>query len=101
MPTSSLTEAYLLPQPGNVKRKNALARADSRRYSPDMNPLPKPDEIEEGALRAGISIAEACRRAGVAASVFHRWKSGKHSPSIRTVEKLRQAVAPAAPDVQE
>ena len=46
--------------------------------------------IEDRARRAGLPIAEVCRRAGVHPTTFSRWKlgSGKRAPSGATVKSL-------------
>ena len=33
-------------------------------------------EIEKRALNRGVSINQACQRAGIAPSTFYRWKGG-------------------------
>jgi hypothetical protein len=59
--------------------------------------LPIPEDLEIMAVRARISVAEACRRASVTPDVFTRWKRGTTSPSIENVRKiiaeLRAAIA--------
>jgi transcriptional regulator with XRE-family HTH domain len=50
-------------------------------------------EIEAEAAAAGLSMAEVCRRAGVAQSTFTRWKSGKTEPTLDVYRKLRDAAS--------
>lgn len=52
-------------------------------------------EIEHSASAAGLSIAEVCRRAGVANSTFTRWKAGVTSPNYRSIESIRSAIRDA------
>lgn len=54
--------------------------------------IPTPADLEGAATRKGLSIAEVCKRAGVARSTFTRWKSGDTSPTISVLEKLVQAL---------
>lgn len=54
-----------------------------------MDDLPTPQDLEIMAVRAGISMTEACRRADVSPAVFHRWKRGKN-PGL---EHIRQIMA--------
>ncbi len=51
--------------------------------------------IETRAKSAGLTTKELCKRAGVARSNFHKWKSGMQSPSYRIILKL-EAVIEAA-----
>lgn len=55
-----------------------------------MEEFKTPAEIEAMAKQAGISVAEVCRRAGVAPSTFTRWKGGS-VPSTRTYGSLVRA----------
>lgn len=61
-----------------------------------MQTMPTPQELEILAVKAGISMTQACREAGVSATVFHRWKRGKSTPTLRRIamllESLHQAV---------
>jgi transcriptional regulator with XRE-family HTH domain len=54
-----------------------------------------PAEIEALAGSAGLSMAEVCRRAGLAQSTFTRWKSGKTEPTLDAYRKLIQVVVPS------
>ena len=47
-----------------------------------------PTEIEAEARAQGMSINEMCRKAGIAATVFHLWKAGKSQPNMRSYEAL-------------
>jgi predicted transcriptional regulator len=44
----------------------------------DLPNLPEPQDLEIAAVKAGISMTEACLRAKVSPAVFHRWKRGKN-----------------------
>lgn len=48
----------------------------------------KPREYEELAFHADISMAEACRMAGVRPAVFAHWRAERHVPSIDKVERI-------------
>jgi transcriptional regulator with XRE-family HTH domain len=62
-----------------------------------MPALLSPIAIEALAAQAGLSMAEVCRRAGVAQSTFTRWKAGKTEPTLDVYRKLCAAVPlPAA-----
>lgn len=50
------------------------------------------DQFEALAKDAGLSISEVCRRANLAPSIFHRWKSGKSGLTIGSYVKLLDAV---------
>lgn len=64
-----------------------------------MHDLLSPAEVERLAGEAGLSMAEVCRRAGIAQSTFTRWKAGRTEPSIGVYRRIVQAMeAPATPD---
>jgi predicted transcriptional regulator len=69
-------------------------------YGRRMDDLLTPADIERLAREAGISLADACRRAGIAQSTFSRWKAGKTEPTLGVYRRLRDAVMPA-PAAQE
>ena len=61
------------------------------------------EEIEAQARAAGLSVAELCRRAGVAASSFYRWKAdecgitlGSYAKFLDTITAAQAASASAA-----
>ena len=51
-------------------------------------------DIEALAWKAGLSMAEVCRRAGLAQSTFTRWKAGKTEPTLDAYRRLYRAVTP-------
>lgn len=53
-----------------------------------------PEEIKVRANRAGISVAELCRRAGVARSTFLRWEAGSQ-PLIGNLDRVMEELARA------
>ena len=68
-----------------------------------MSDLLTPADIERLARELGIPMAEVCRRAGIATSIFQRWKGGLTSPSYRNYQRIIDVVtgkstAPAAND---
>jgi transcriptional regulator with XRE-family HTH domain len=56
-----------------------------------MADLLSPQDIERLAATAGMSIADVCRRAGVAPSIFSRWKAGKTEPNLENYRRIRDA----------
>lgn len=52
-----------------------------------------PEQIEASAAAAGISMAEVCRRAGIAQSTFGRWKNGRTEPTMAVYRRICAAVA--------
>jgi transcriptional regulator with XRE-family HTH domain len=61
-----------------------------------MGELLTPSEIEGLAAKAGKSIAQLCRDAGVAQSTFSRWKAGKTEPTLDVYRRIRDAAQPSA-----
>jgi transcriptional regulator with XRE-family HTH domain len=51
-------------------------------------------DIEALAWRAGLSMAEVCRRAGIAQSTFTRWKAGRTEPTLDAYRRLFEVVKP-------
>jgi predicted transcriptional regulator len=62
-----------------------------------MSDLLTPADIERLARKLGITMAEVCRRAGIATSIFTRWKSGLTSPSYRNYQRIIDAVHAGKP----
>ncbi len=67
-----------------------LAVRESARYKGRMENLPSPQDFEKLAIDAGISVAEACRRARVHPSVFQRWRAGKSSPRFEAIAQIKR-----------
>lgn len=57
-----------------------------------------PAAIEAQARAAGYSINRLCREAGLARSVFTRWKSGINAPSVDAVNRLITVLSVSAPE---
>jgi predicted transcriptional regulator len=53
-----------------------------------MADLPTPEDLEIKAVRAGITMTEACRLAKVSPAVFFRWKSGDSSPTFSRITRV-------------
>ncbi|MCX7178002.1 MAG: hypothetical protein NTX56_04265 [Proteobacteria bacterium] len=53
-----------------------------------MANIPTPQDIEILAVNAGISVAEACKRAEMMPAVFTRWKRGVSNPGIENVRAI-------------
>lgn len=67
-----------------------------------MPSLLTPQEIEDRARLAGLSLAEVCRRANVAQSTFTRWKAGLSEPRLAVYRRLLVATErrrPTKPEV--
>ena len=69
-----------------------------------MPSLLSPSAIEVLAAQAGLSMAEVCRRAGIAQSTFTRWKAGRTEPTLDVYRKLCAAIpaidAPLVPPAE-
>lgn len=50
------------------------------------------DEIVERARKSGVSMAEVCRKAGIAQSTPSRVRQGLWEPKPRTVRRLTEAL---------
>lgn len=55
---------------------------------PPLIEIPTAQEIDLLAVHAGISVAEACRRAKVSPEAFTRWRRAKTAPSIESVRAV-------------
>jgi transcriptional regulator with XRE-family HTH domain len=53
-----------------------------------MVTLPTHQDFEILAVHADMSIAAACRAAGVSPEVFSRWKRGVSSPTLAVLERV-------------
>lgn len=51
-----------------------------------------PADIENLARSKGMSMAEVCRRAGVAPSTFSRWKLGHTKPMVDSYDRVAAIV---------
>jgi predicted transcriptional regulator len=65
-----------------------------------MTNLPTPQDLEIMAVKAGISMSEACRRAKVSPAVFHRWKRGA-DPGLERVRKIVAELRAAMPKAEK
>ncbi len=54
--------------------------------------FPTVDELEQRRNRAGISLDEACRRAGIFPSTWRRNVRGTTAPNTRTLRKMSDAL---------
>ena len=93
-------------------------RAVSKRtMSKTMPPLPKPDanghfpaieytriSLARSIIRErtalGLTQQQLAKLAGVREETLSRLESGKHSPTVRTVEKIERALQKAAKKIQ-
>lgn len=51
-----------------------------------------PAEMEDLAAEAGITMAEACKRAGIAWSTFYRWRVGTTQTTLGVYRRLCEAI---------
>ncbi len=49
-------------------------------------------EISRARRRLGLTQAELARRAGIRAETLNRIEQGKHSPNLRTMQKIDRAL---------
>lgn len=57
-----------------------------------MSDLLTPHDVEAKAKVAGLSIADVCKRAGIAQSTFSRWKAGKTAPTLTIYQRIEAAL---------
>ena len=57
-----------------------------------MDHILSPADVEARVKRAGGSVAELCKIAGIAHSTFTRWRASQTSPSIGVYRRLRDAM---------
>src|SRR5579859_3843021 len=53
-----------------------------------MKQLPTPQDLEIMAVQAGITMAQACRKANLSPAVFSRWKRGNSTPTLGSLSGL-------------
>ena len=61
-----------------------------------MQMLPTAQDVEILAVKAGMSMRQACLKAEIDPGVFLRWKRGAGSPTLANVEKLLTVLQVAA-----
>ena len=83
--------AELHTGPQQSVRKGAVDLSAELHIGWAMSDLLDPIDIERLAQRMGIPMAEVCRRAGVAPSIFSRWKAGKTEPNLDNYRRIRDA----------
>ena len=49
-------------------------------------------QIEADAARNGVTMTEACRKAGVNYSTWWRWRRSKHEPRSSKLDAIRKAI---------
>lgn len=59
----------------------------------EIDPLISPADLEARAQAAHTTMADICRRAGIPDSTYRRWKMGRQSPKLETIDRLRAAMA--------
>lgn len=100
-------QTYVILPRAEYDKLTTLAKAA------DMPPLPKPDakgnypaveyaraslarKIIRERVAAGLSQRELAKRAGVRAETLCRIETGKHIPTVPTIERIDQALKRAA-----
>lgn len=63
-----------------------------------MSDLLTPADVEGMARTRGISMAEVCRRAGIATSIFTRWKKGLTRPNYGNYQRILAVVHAENPE---
>lgn len=58
----------------------------------DEIPIPTPEDIEIALERRKLSLASMLRRADLDAQTFRRWKEGRSSPTLSTVQRMKDAI---------
>lgn len=58
-----------------------------------MQAIPTPQEIEAAAERAGTSMIQVCKRAGIAYSTFWRWQCRGADMSSGRLQLLMDTIA--------
>ena len=46
-------------------------------------------EIEKDCQKLGMTYAELCKAAGITTATFWRWRTGKGSPMVSNLERIR------------
>jgi DNA-binding XRE family transcriptional regulator len=104
---------FILVEEGEWQRLRQLAASADAKSNGPLPDLPPADvegnrpavayarvaiarKVIEARRAAGLSQEELARRAGVRQETISRIESGKHSPTIRTVEKIDRALKRAA-----
>lgn len=57
-----------------------------------MDDLLTAADVERLRLERGLTIAQLCALAGVASTIFTRWKAGRYEPTMSNYRKLRDAI---------
>ncbi len=57
-----------------------------------MIETPTPQDVEDAARLAGLSIGALCREVGIDASSYWRWRSGHTSIRIETVRRMQEVI---------
>ena len=82
---------------GSPRGLPMLPPADADGYYPAAETLQViiARQISERRHKAGLSQAELAKQAGVRQETVSRLESGKHAPTVRTVEKIDRALSAA------
>ena len=71
----------------------ALAYPNTSCYVYGMEPKDYLKSVFDRLAASGLSDAELCRRAGLAQTTLMRIRSGEMSPTIRTLERIEDALS--------
>lgn len=83
-------EMMTIKPPIDIMLSNTDTRVVSERTSWGIGgnyKIPTAGDVESMSVDAGISVAEACRRAGLAPTLYTRWRAGRGT-SIENVRKI-------------
>lgn len=54
--------------------------------------MPTPEAILEAAQAKGLTLASLCRRADMDTATFYRWKAGRGTPTLGTIQRMLDAI---------
>lgn len=63
-----------------------------------MTLIPYLQQLETAAAEAGVDLAAACEKEGIAATTLQRWRKGKVSPRQGTADAVMRRIWSMAPD---
>jgi hypothetical protein len=85
-------QRYRMVQAAHHREDCAQSLSGNHREHQTNRRTMTPTEIQKAANARKTSMRKILRAANVAASTWWRWKNGKHSPSLKTVTRIVDAV---------